>query len=206
MLWLIGFSSSPFMCFLVCVCTCKDALVLEARQEGQGIYTTCQSLCYQFNLAPQEVRMLCACATEIGWVLSLAERPILNPILTSVPDTRAKMMRHYISFWHFSTCWTIPTGDLMFGRTSLMWWSLLGSIVLIIDSYSPSLQDKKIAFSKIDSLRSIYSGLQWLSHFTGRVTLGLWPFIYSIGAGQTNLFKDTFFSLYKKSGLHNHLQ
>ena len=30
-------------------CTCQDALVLEARQEGQGIYTTCQSLCHHFN-------------------------------------------------------------------------------------------------------------------------------------------------------------
>ena len=31
------------------MCTCKDALVLEARQEGQGNYTTCQSLCHHFN-------------------------------------------------------------------------------------------------------------------------------------------------------------
>ena len=52
--------------YFLTVCTCKDALVLEARQEGQGIYITYQSLCQQFKLAPQDVRLLRACAAEIG--------------------------------------------------------------------------------------------------------------------------------------------
>ena len=60
-------------------CTCKDALVLEARQEGQGIYTTCQSLCHHFNPRAPGSRLFCACAAEIGWVLPLAELPILIP-------------------------------------------------------------------------------------------------------------------------------
>ena len=60
-------------------CTCKDALVLEARQEGQGIYTTCQSLCHHFNPRTTGSRLFCACASEIGWVLPLAELPILIP-------------------------------------------------------------------------------------------------------------------------------
>ena len=41
---------NPLM-YLLPICTYKDALVLEARQEGQGTYTTCQSLCH-FTLAP----------------------------------------------------------------------------------------------------------------------------------------------------------
>ena len=36
-------------CIFLRVCTCKDALVVEATQEGHGIYTTCQSLCHHFN-------------------------------------------------------------------------------------------------------------------------------------------------------------
>ena len=47
-------------------CTCKDALVLEARQEGQGIYTTCQSLCHHFNPRATGSLLFCACAAEIG--------------------------------------------------------------------------------------------------------------------------------------------
>ena len=47
-------------------CTCKDALVLEARQEGQGIYTTCQSLCHHFNPRATGSPLFCACAAEIG--------------------------------------------------------------------------------------------------------------------------------------------
>ena len=68
-----------FILYFLNGCTCKDALVLEARQEGQGIYTTCQSLCHHFNPRAPGSLLFCACAAEIGWVLPLAELPILIP-------------------------------------------------------------------------------------------------------------------------------
>ena len=66
--------------YFLAVCTCKDALVLEARQEGQGIYTTCQSLGHHFN----------PCTTGSQTVLHMGGRNRLSiaPCRTSNTNSR----------------------------------------------------------------------------------------------------------------------